>query len=53
MHGRAPRLLELYRGVFLAGEAESAWLLVARDRLTMQLRRFILRLGEHLSLIHI
>jgi DNA-binding SARP family transcriptional activator len=43
----APRLLDLYRGVFLAGEADSARLLVARDRLTVQFRRLILRLGEH------
>lgn len=43
----APRLLELYRGAFLGGEADPAWALAARDRLTTQFRRFILRLGEH------
>ncbi len=47
LESAAPLLLELYRGVFLGGEADIAWVLVARDRLAVHFRRFVLRLGEH------
>lgn len=43
----AAAILELYRGPFLDGEAEAAWLLPVRDRLRGRFQRFVLRLGDH------
>ena len=43
----APAILELYRGHFLDGEADAAWLLPVRNRLNGRFQRFVMRLGEH------
>jgi LuxR family maltose regulon positive regulatory protein len=43
----APAILALYRGHFLAGEAEARWLLPVRNRLEVRFQRYVLRLGEH------
>ena len=43
----APAILNLYRGHLLAGEADSAWLLPVRNRLSGRFQRFVMRLGEH------
>lgn len=46
----APAVMELYRGQFLAGEADSAWTLPMRNRIGSRFQRFVLQLGEHWEL---
>lgn len=46
----APAVLDLYRGQFLAGEAESAWIVPVRNRLASRFQRFVLQLGERCEL---
>ena len=43
----APAILDLYRGHFLPGEADSSWLLPVRNRLSGRFHRFVMRLGDH------
>lgn len=43
----APAILDLYRGHLLDGEADAAWLLPVRNRLTGRFQRFVIQLGEH------
>ena len=43
----APAILELYRGHFLEGEPDAAWLLPVRNRLNGRFQRYVMRLGEH------
>jgi ATP/maltotriose-dependent transcriptional regulator MalT/DNA-binding SARP family transcriptional activator len=42
----APRVLDLYRGHFLAGDTDHAWHVPLRNRLSGRFARFVLRLGE-------
>ena len=43
----APRVLNLYRGHFLAGDIEEAWQIPIKNRLSGRFQRFALRLGEY------
>lgn len=43
----APAILDLYRGHFLPGEADTPWLLPVRNRLNGRFHRFVMRLGDH------
>jgi LuxR family transcriptional regulator, maltose regulon positive regulatory protein len=43
----ARAVLDLYRGHFLACDAETAWVLPVRNRLSGRFQRFVLRLGQH------
>jgi two-component SAPR family response regulator len=47
LESEARQVLNLYRGHFLAGEAEAPWQLVLKNRLSGRFQRFVLRLGEH------
>jgi DNA-binding SARP family transcriptional activator len=47
LEAAAARVLDLYRGHFLAGETEEAWQIPIRNRLAGRFQRFALRLGEH------
>jgi ATP/maltotriose-dependent transcriptional regulator MalT/DNA-binding SARP family transcriptional activator len=47
LEAAAPQVLRLYRGPFLAEDAEAPWQIAARNRLTGRFHRFVLRLGEH------
>lgn len=47
LEAAAPRVLALYRGHFLAGDAEEAWHIPIRNRLAGRFQRFAVRLGEH------
>jgi LuxR family maltose regulon positive regulatory protein len=47
LEAAAPRILNLFGGVFLAGDAESPWHLGPRNRLTGRFQRFAERLGSH------
>jgi LuxR family transcriptional regulator, maltose regulon positive regulatory protein len=50
LEAAAPQVLNLYRGLFLAGDVEARWQIAARNRLTGRFHRFVLRLGEHWEL---
>ena len=43
----APGILDLYRGHFLAGDAEQPWHIPLRNRLSGRFARFVLRLAAH------
>jgi DNA-binding SARP family transcriptional activator len=43
----APRILDLYRGPFLADDGDGSWQLARRVRLVRAFQRFAQRLGEH------
>lgn len=45
----APRVLSLFTGAFLDGDAEAPWQLVARHRMTNRFQRFALQLGSELE----
>lgn len=47
LEAAAPSVLRLYRGHFLADEADKSWPLAMRNRLAVRFQRFALRLGEH------
>ncbi len=47
LEAAATKVLNLYRGHFLAGESEEAWQIPMKNRLAGRFQRFVLRLGEH------
>jgi DNA-binding SARP family transcriptional activator len=47
LEAAAPKVLSLFDGPFLAGDAESPWQIAMRDRLTGRFQRFAQRLGAH------
>ncbi len=47
LESEAARVLNLYRGHFLAGESEEPWQIALDNRLSGRFGRFVLRLGEH------
>lgn len=47
LEAAAVRVLNLYRGGFLAGDAEAPWQIAARNRFAGRFQRFVQRLGEH------
>jgi ATP/maltotriose-dependent transcriptional regulator MalT/DNA-binding SARP family transcriptional activator len=47
LESAAARILGLYGGHFLAGDADAPWQLALRNRLNGRFQRFVLRLGEH------
>jgi LuxR family transcriptional regulator, maltose regulon positive regulatory protein len=49
LESEAQEILNLYRGHFLAGEAQEPWQIALRNRLSGRFQRFVLRLGEHLE----
>jgi DNA-binding SARP family transcriptional activator len=48
----APQVLKLYRGHFLAGDAEAPWHVPLRNRLSGRFQRFVMRLGGHREAAH-
>jgi len=42
-----PHVLDLYRGEFLAGDAEAPWIIPVRNRVAGRFQRLVLRLGAH------
>lgn len=46
LEAAAPRVMALCGGAFLAGDAESAWLLAVRHRVSNRFQRFAEQLGE-------
>jgi DNA-binding SARP family transcriptional activator len=47
LEAAAPRVLELFGGMFLAGEPEVPWALAMRHRMTGRTQRFAAHLGSH------
>jgi DNA-binding SARP family transcriptional activator len=47
LEAMADRVLDLYRGPFLAGDDDAVWQLALRDRLAGRFRRYVHRLGAH------
>ncbi len=47
LEAAVPRMLDLYRGEFLPGEPDTAWLMPARNRLAGRFQRVVLTVGGH------
>jgi two-component SAPR family response regulator len=47
MEGSAVRVLELYRGHFLANDVDEPWQIPLRNRLCGRLQRLVVRIGQH------